>query len=129
MVYPEALTRLPLSPFWAIIFFLMLLTLGLDTMVSPSPTNPYPRLLLKTSYLESWVQLELRANRTFPQSGRGMMSATARDRDSLVFLGACEVVQRGHALSSFCLFFVPWFGTFCLDVIFFFLQNKIFGAE
>ncbi|XP_044126399.1 sodium- and chloride-dependent glycine transporter 2 [Bufo gargarizans] len=51
VVYPEALTRLPLSPFWAIIFFLMLLTLGLDTMfatietIVTSVTDEFPKYL------------------------------------------------------------------------------------
>uniref|UniRef100_A0A673Y1X6 Transporter n=1 Tax=Salmo trutta TaxID=8032 RepID=A0A673Y1X6_SALTR len=57
VVYPEALTRLPLSPFWAIIFFLMLLTLGLDTMfatietIVTSVSDEFPQYLRKNKPL------------------------------------------------------------------------------
>jgi SNF family Na+-dependent transporter len=34
VAYPQALSIMPGGPFWAVIFFFMLLTLGLDSQVS-----------------------------------------------------------------------------------------------
>jgi len=34
IAYPQALASMPGGPFWAVIFFFMLLTLGLDSQVN-----------------------------------------------------------------------------------------------
>ena len=39
VAYPEAVSRMPLAPFWSVCFFFMLLTVGIDGIVSNDISN------------------------------------------------------------------------------------------
>ena len=57
VVYPQGIAQMPISPFWAVCFFFMLLTLGLDTQfammeaVVTGLVDEYPRVLKRRKEL------------------------------------------------------------------------------
>ncbi|KAK2868914.1 hypothetical protein Q7C36_000785 [Tachysurus vachellii] len=115
VVYPEALTRLPISPFWAIIFFLMLLTLGLDTMfatietIVTSVADEFPKYLRKHKPLFTLVCCVSFYILGFPminESGMYMLQLvdTYAASYSLVILAIFELIGVSYiyGLQRFC---------------------------
>ena len=63
IAYPEAVTKMPVSPVWAVLFFLMLLLLGFGTQISTTETvvtilqDQFPALRGKNRFREHIILL------------------------------------------------------------------------
>ncbi|CAG2201373.1 GLYT [Mytilus edulis] len=57
ITYPEAISSFPISPFWAVLFFLMLFTIGIDTQfgtmeaIVSALTDEFPKLFIRRKVL------------------------------------------------------------------------------
>ncbi|XP_048579087.1 LOW QUALITY PROTEIN: sodium- and chloride-dependent GABA transporter 1 [Nematostella vectensis] len=111
VAYPEAIAQMPVSTLWAILFFCMILTLGLDSQfamvecVITGLVDEYPKYLRKYKWLVLIVACLLMFLLAVPMCAEGGMYVfNLFDYQSggiaLLFLGFCEVMFIGWGVGT-----------------------------
>ncbi|XP_073505889.1 sodium-dependent proline transporter [Phyllobates terribilis] len=115
VVYPQAMTMLPLSPFWSFLFFFMLLTLGLDSQfafmetIVTAITDEFPYYLRpKKAFFSLIICIVLFLLGLVLTTEGGMYWLVLLDDYSAGFgllvlvITFCLVVSRIYGIKSFC---------------------------
>ncbi|MEE6478512.1 hypothetical protein FKM82_011865 [Ascaphus truei] len=115
VVYPQAMTMLPLSPFWSFLFFFMLLTLGLDSQfafmetIVTSITDEFPYYLRpKKAFFSAIICIILFLMGLVLTTSGGMYWLVLLDDYSAGFglltivITFCLVVSRVYGIKNFC---------------------------
>ncbi|KAM8972909.1 sodium-dependent proline transporter [Pelodytes ibericus] len=115
VVYPQAMTMLPLSPFWSFLFFFMLLTLGLDSQfafmetIVTAITDEFPYYLRpKKAVFSAIICTILFLLGLILTTDGGMYWLVLLDDYSAGFgllvlvITFCLVVSRVYGIKSFC---------------------------
>ncbi|NXM08795.1 SC6A7 protein, partial [Tyrannus savana] len=115
VVYPQAMTMLPLSPFWSFLFFFMLLTLGLDSQfafmetIVTAVTDEFPYYLRpKKASFSAVICIALFLMGLILTTEGGMYWLVLLDDYSagfglmVVVITTCLVVTRVYGMKRFC---------------------------
>uniref|UniRef100_A0A670IFF7 Transporter n=1 Tax=Podarcis muralis TaxID=64176 RepID=A0A670IFF7_PODMU len=115
VVYPQAMTMLPLSPFWSFLFFFMLLTLGLDSQfafletIVTAVTDEFPYYLRpKKAFFSAVVCIVMFLMGLILTTEGGMYWLVLLDDYSagfglmVVVITTCLVVTRVYGMKRFC---------------------------
>uniref|UniRef100_A0A8C0YU54 Transporter n=5 Tax=Canidae TaxID=9608 RepID=A0A8C0YU54_CANLF len=115
VVYPQAMTMLPLSPFWSFLFFFMLLTLGLDSQfafletIVTAVTDEFPYYLRpKKAVFSGLICVAMYLMGLVLTTDGGMYWLVLLDDYSasfglmVVVITTCLAVTRVYGIQRFC---------------------------